>query len=703
MNSSDFAINVSKLLEFGRIKKVPTILQSEVDECGISCLAMVSSYYGNKINLPPLRRDSNFSNEGMKLIEVMNVANSLNLTSRALQCSLDDTAKLKLPCILHWELNHYVVLTDIIKGNYYINDPAIGRRILTTKQFSDSFTGIALELTPNSEFKTSDSRVVMGIGQLWNKLLGIKRSLFSLFILTIILQFFALLSPYYMQWVIDHVLLSHDMPLLAILALGFSLLKVIQIIVSSFRTWLIIRISSSLNIQMGANLFNHLLRLPISFFEKRHVGDIVSRFGSLNVIKQMISTGFVEGLIDGIMAIIVLIMMYIYSPILANLVVVIVFIYFLIQCFFYNPTRTIEEELINSEAKEDSIFLESVRGIQSLKLFTLEATRLNTWLNQYADVINVNIRKSKIGIFQNILTSLLFGLESILIVYIGAVTVMDGKLTVGMLLAFIAYKSHFISSISSFIGKCIAFKMLSLHLERLSDIALENEETKISSINSDFFGKSNGFLRVENLGFRYSEKSDWVFNGVSFEISPGECLAITGVSGCGKTTLMKVILGLLKPTEGKIYLDGVESSQWPLDLYRKKFSAVMQKDTLFSGTLIENITMFEQDYDENRLVDCCRMACILDDIRALPMGFRSLVGDMGSSFSGGQLQRVYLARALYRNPLILCLDESTSHLDMSNESLINENLKDTFFTKIIIAHREETISTADKIYRLDKI
>ncbi|HFG1900876.1 TPA: ABC transporter transmembrane domain-containing protein, partial [Vibrio cholerae] len=176
---------------------------------------------------------------------------------------------------------------------------------LTTKQFSDSFTGIALELTPNSEFKTSDSRVVMGIGQLWNKLLGIKRSLFSLFILTIILQFFALLSPYYMQWVIDHVLLSHDMPLLAILALGFSLLKVIQIIVSSFRTWLIIRISSSLNIQMGANLFNHLLRLPISFFEKRHVGDIISRFGSLNIIKQMISTGFVEGLIDGIMAIIV--------------------------------------------------------------------------------------------------------------------------------------------------------------------------------------------------------------------------------------------------------------------------------------------------------------------------------------------------------------------------------------------------------------
>lgn len=697
---SELGFNVEHLLDFTGSKRVPIVLQSEISECGLACLAMVSSFYGHIVNLTTLRNGYNFDNGVMELRQLIDASNKLDLSTRALKCDLDEMSKLRLPCILHWNLDHYVVLTKISNGKYHINDPSVGKLVVTKKKLSDSFTGIVLELTPNCDFKKEDNRVTMKLEQLWGKITGLKRSLLSLFALSMVIQVMALLAPYYMQWVVDSVLISNDQSFLLALAIGFMLLKLIQIAVSSFRSWFLVRLNSTLSIQMGANLFNHLVRLPISYFESRHVGDVVSRFGSLGTIRELITTGLVEGIIDGIMSIMVLIMMYIYSPILTSVVMSFLVTFFFVQYLFFNPNRTLEEEYIVSEAKEDSFFLESIRGIQTLKLFNQETNRLNSWLNKYADVMNIGIRQSKLSIIESAIVGILFGIESIIVIYLGAKIVMKGDMTVGMLLAFIAYKGYFISSMSSFVGKWISFKMMAIHLDRLSDITLESKEIS-GNLNVESSCPTRGHIKVVNLGFKYSNKSDWVFRNISFDLLAGESLAITGESGCGKSTLMKVILGLLKPTEGKVYLDGVDIEQLRLSDYRKKVCAVMQNDTLLSGTLAENITMFDPEIDSENLINSCDKACILDAINRLPLQFNTLVGDMGNVFSGGQLQRIYLARALYQKPIVLCLDESTSHLDHGCEKKINYNLKEINVTNIVIAHRIETIKSADRVISLD--
>lgn len=694
--------DITTLLSYSGKRRVPLIMQSEISECGLACLAMIASFYKYQVNLAPLRQNISLDSNGMNLKQLIEIASDLHLSSRALKCPIEDIKKLKLPCILHWNMDHFVVLTGVTKKAIYINDPANGKRKVDINELNEAFTGIALELTPTTSFKKKDVRIVMKINQLWEKISGLKRSLLALCSLSIVMQCAALLSPYYMQWVVDNVLLSNDKALLVTLAIGFSLLMCIQHGIEAFRSWLVLRFSSALNLQMGANLFHHLLRLPMSYFEKRHIGDITSRFGSLSAIRNILTTGLIEALIDGMTAIIVLIMMYLYNPMLATIVLGVVIISFLIQLLFYYPNRRITEESIIAEAKEDTTFLESIRAIQTIKLFTNESERQNTWLNRYADVINTNIRLGKLDIAEDTLNNIIFGLESIFVLYFGALIVMEGNLTIGMLLAFIAYKGQFTTSITRFIDNILSFKLLGLHLERLSDITLQEKEINQEKIKKD---NSNikGNIKLDNVSFRYSDSSNWILYNVSFEINEGESVAIVGPSGCGKTTLLKIILGLLKPTSGIIYLDGIDINHLSLNDYRKNFGAVMQNDALLSGTLLENITLFDAKYDEDLLIECCELSCIQDDIDTLPMGYHSLVGDMGSNFSGGQLQRIFLARALYKQPKILCLDESTSHLDKNNESWINENISDLSITRVVIAHRKETIESVDRIIDLEKI
>ena len=699
-NTSAKCSNPLQRLHYAYIKRVPLVMQSEVSECALACLAMVSGYYGLQINVASLRQMVVIGTQGMNLKQVMEIASQIKLTSRAVQCEVQELEQLTLPCIIHWDLNHFVVLTKVCNGKIDINDPAQGKRQLSTIEFARSFTGIALELHPSSNFKKQDKRESMRINQLWEKVHGLKRTLITLLMLSVVIQSAALVVPYYMQWVVDNVLLSHDKPLLIVLALGFALLSLIKTGVTAFRSWFVVRFSSALNIQMGANLFHHLIRLPNAYFEKRHVGDVVSRFSSINAIRDLLTTGIVEAFIDGLMASVVLIMMFLYSPLLTGIVLAVVGFSFVLQWLFYFPNRRITEESIVAEAKEDSHFLESIRAIQTIKLFSHETHRQNSWLNRYAEVINTDIQLGKLDIAETTLNDLIFGLEMVIVVYLGALIVIEGELTVGMLLAFIAYKNQFTTSTLAFIDKMLSFKLLTLHLERLSDITLHTQEDSPGQALLPLPVK--GHIKVDNVSFRYFDQAPWVLNQLSFEIAPGESIAITGESGCGKTTFLKLLLGLLTPTTGTIYLDGIDIQKLDKTTYRSHLGSVMQNDTLLSGTLSENITMFDSPYDEERLKESCRHANILAEIQRLPLGFYSLVGDMGSSFSGGQLQRIFLARALYKQPKILCLDESTSHLDANNEAMINQHVQQLNITRIIIAHRAETIASATRTIHLEK-
>lgn len=704
------------MLNFSYRNFVPLVLQSEIAECGLACLTMISNYHGHKLDISAMRKHYKAELKGMSLPQVIELGDSLGLASRALQCSIDETNKLQTPCILHWDMNHFVVLTKVSgKGNsakFSINDPAFGKRTLTTEEFSKHFTGVCLELTPTSKFEIKEEKTKMKFTQLWSSMSGLKSGLVKLVVLSLVLQLFALMTPYYLQWVVDEVLISFDKPLLTVLAIGFALMAIISVVTNAVRSWLILRLSSLLNMQMGVNLLRHLLRLPMNYFESRHVGDIVSRFGSLAQIRERITTGFVETFVDGAMAITVLVMMALYSFKLTAVVLAAIALYTLVRLVLYRPLHQATEEMIQISAKEQSNFLENIRGIQTIKLFGNESQRQGIWQNRYAEVINSEIRLGRLNISFDSFNKLLFGLENVLVIYFAAIMVMANSLTVGMVLAFIAYKGQLTTRFANLIEQIIQFKIMRLHLDRISDIALTEQEANLEGealyLASDITTENTseekhlkGQLSIENICFSYGEEQTPILNNVNLDLNAGESIAITGASGAGKTTLMKIMLGLLQPTSGKVLLDGKDISQLGLKNYRKQIAAVMQNDTLLAGSIADNISFFDPHPNYLKIEQCAHLAAIHEDISKMTMGYNSHVGDMGSNLSGGQVQRLLLARALYQSPCVLFMDEATSHLDKDNEAKISEQIQHLPMTRIMIAHRQETINMAEQVYHLE--
>ncbi|MEO3877470.1 peptidase domain-containing ABC transporter [Rheinheimera fenheensis] len=673
------------------------IYQSEAAECGLACVTMIAGHHGHQLDLATVRSRFSVSLKGTNLQHLLQLADQLNLAGRALRLELDELRMLSLPCILHWNMNHFVVLKKVCKQHIVILDPAVGERRVPLSEVSDSFSGIALELQPSSEFQPRDEKVRLGLTTFWQRIQGLGPALAKIFLLSVLLQVFVLAAPYYLQLVVDDVLVSMDKPLLSVLALGFGLLMLVRVVTQALRSWLVLYLGSTMSMQMATNLFRHLVHLPMSYFEKRHIGDVVSRFGSLNSVRELLTTSLVEGLIDGIMAVGVLVMMYLYSPLLAGVVLSAVLLYALLRWLLYKPMRERTEASIMASAKEQSNFMETVRGMQSVKLFGKQSQRLSIWQNRYAESVNQQFLLGKWQVSYQTINQLLFGVENTLVVMLGALAVINGSLSVGMLFAFMTYKSQFTERTASLIEKLVQLFMTRLHLERLADIALTEKE---SDKAAGAYHEISGQISVEKLAYRYSATEPLLFDNLTFSIASGESVAIIGPSGAGKTTLAKVMLGLLPAAEGKVLVDGIDIRHLGQLHFRQQVAAVMQQDQLLSGSLAENIAFFDPDIDLERVQQCAVMAGIHRDITAMPMGYNALIGDMGSSLSGGQRQRLYLARALYKRPKILFLDEATSSLDIQLESHVNKAIKTLCITRIIIAHRPETISSADRVLLL---
>ncbi|WP_394174588.1 peptidase domain-containing ABC transporter [Thalassotalea litorea] len=696
----------ASVLNFSMSRKVPLILQTEIAECGLACIAMIANYFGHTLDMASMRKRQSVGTTGMTLQQMIALAEQLQLSCRALQCPLEDVGKLKLPCVLHWDMNHFVVLSRVSgngnKAHFHIHDPGKGCYRVTRKQFSQHFTGICLELTPTASFVQQQEKSRLKFFQLWSKSTGILPGVAKLLSLSLILQFFTLLTPYYMQWVVDEVLVSFDQSFLAVLALGFGLLVLFSSIVTVARSWLILRLSSALNLQMGINLMAHLLRLPMAFFEARHIGDLVSRFGSLAHIRERITTGLVTTMVDGVMSVALLIMMFVYSVKLTFIVIAIVGVYALIRFSLYRPLNRVSEELIQSCAKEQSHFLETARGMQTIKLFAQESSRQDIWQNKYVDVINHEIRLGRLNISFDTSNKFLFGMENVVVIFLAAGMVMSATLTVGMLLAFIAYKNQFTARMIGLIEQIIQFKMMRLHLDRIADIALYEEEKHRQG--SQPLSSLKGELKLVNVSFCYQQTGKAnrpLLDNINLTVLPGESIAISGPSGAGKSTLMKIMLGLLQPTSGAVLLDGQDITRLGLLNYRRHIAGVLQEDTLLSGSIADNICFFDPNPSMLRIEQCARAAAIHKDIQKMTMGYHSVVGDMGATLSGGQMQRVLLARALYKQPAILFMDEATSHLDNVNEKEISEQLARLEMTRVAIAHRQETLNCAETLYELN--
>jgi ATP-binding cassette, subfamily B, bacterial CvaB/MchF/RaxB len=688
-------------LSFTGRGRLPLIRQSEAAECGLACLAMVASYYGHRIDLNTLRRRFPVSLNGVTLRALIGVANQLQLAARPLRFELDHLRQLRLPAVVHWDMSHFVVLKFVTRNRIEVHDPAAGTRSLTVREASKHLTGVALELSPTADFTRKDERARLPLSVFWTHLHGSGHALVQVFVLSVILQLFVLAAPFYMQITVDEVIARGDIDLLLVLALGFGLLTILRAAASVIRSWVLLLVQNLVQFQLGARLFRHLIRLPMSFFEKRHIGDILSRFTSLQPIRNLIAENMVAAVLDGAMAVLTLTMIFVYSVQLALVVLTAFALYSTVRLALYRVIWLRTEETIQASAQENSTFIETLRAVQSLKLFNRESEREAQWLNRYADVANANIRLGRAKIAFSTLNDLIFGLETIVTVYLAARFALANYLTVGMVFAFMSYRQNFIDKAVQLVEKGLDFRILGLHLERLSDIALTPREPGHDaplSYSRPIFGK----VELRHVCFRYSDADPLVLEDVNLTIEPGEFVSIMGPSGGGKTTLMKIMLGLLEPTSGDVLIDGIPLSTIGARAFREQVAAVMQEDQLLSGSIADNICFFEPEFDADRMIQCARLAAIHDEIMAMPMTYNSLIGDMGSSLSGGQKQRLLLARALYREPRILFLDEGTAHLDLENERHISQRLSALSMTRVSIAHRPDIAEGASRLVVLAK-
>ena len=676
-------------------RRLPMILQTEAAECGLACLAMVAAHHGLRSDLPTLRQRFSVSLKGATMADLVRLADRLQLNARALRAEMEHLPELALPCVLHWDLNHFVVLKEVRRGVAVIHDPARGVRRLPLAEVSKHFTGIVLELAPQAEFKPHTDRQNVSLRQLLGRVTGLKRSLLQIFTLAVALEAFTLLSPFFLQWVVDSVLLSADRDLLVTLGVGFALLVLIQVGASAIRSWAVLHLSATLNLQWLSNVFAHLMRLPVAWFEKRHTGDVMSRFGAVQKIQQTLTTSFVESVLDGLLVVVTLAMMLVYSGTLTAIAFASVTVYALLRWAFFRPLREATEESIIFEAKRSSHFLESLRGVQSIKLFNRQEDRQARFMNLVVDAMNANIATRKLDLMFSVLHKLVFGLERIAIVWVGALLVMDHIFSVGMLFAFIAYKEQFAQRVSALIDKVVELKMLKLQGERLADIVLTPPEPQADLAQPLPAGRAS--LELRDVSFAYSESEPEVLRHLNLTIEPGESVAIVGPSGCGKTTLLKLMLGVHAPQTGEIRVGGIALRQLGLRAWRDMIGTVMQDDQLFAGSIADNISFFDPEADTTWITQCARIAAVVDEIEAMPMGFHTLIGDMGASISGGQKQRILLARALYKRPKLLFLDEATSALDVEREREVNQAIRQLELTRIIVAHRPETIATASRV------
>ena len=695
MNSLELKALMQKL-NFGFRRKVPQIIQTEAAECGLACVAMVCGFHGLQTDLLSLRQQFDVSTRGVTLKTLMNITGQLHLKSRALQVDINEISALKTPCILHWDMNHFVVLVSSNKGKILVHDPAFGKRTLSMQEVSAHFTGVALELWPDAEFSQDKKLNRLNLRRMIGNVSGLFATLTKLFCFSLLIESVNLLLPVGMQLVMDHVIPAQDANLLTLICLGLLFFVFFRTGISILKSWTQLVMSTLIDVQWKARLFDHLLALPVSYFEKRKLGDIQSRFTSLDTLRTTLTTNVVNSLMDGIMSVGLIMMMALYGGWLVWIILGFTVLYSLFRLVTYPRYRQISEEQLVKSARASSHFMETLYGMGTLKALGLSSNRAQRWLNMNIDTANANVRKTRFEMLFSGGNTLISTLDQILLLWLGASQVIDGHMTLGMFVAFNTYRGQFSERAANLLNMILQLRMLSLHSERIADIALTEVEHNLPARGLLQAGEAAS-LEVDNVSFQYDLLTAPLIKSLFMTVAAGESVAITGPSGQGKTTLMKLLAGLLLPTSGEIRLNGMDISKVGVNNYRSCIACVLQEDTLFAGSIAENIAGFEEVREPAHLLDCAVRCCIHDDILRMPMGYETLISELGGSLSGGQKQRLLIARALYRRPGILFLDEATSHLDVENETRINAAISALKITRIIIAHRPSTIASADRV------
>ncbi|HEJ8088845.1 TPA: peptidase domain-containing ABC transporter [Serratia liquefaciens] len=682
--------------------RVPLVHQTESSECGLACLAMVCGHYGKNVDLISLRQQFNLSARGATLAGVTGIATQLGMATRALSLELDELSVLKTPCILHWDFNHFVVLVSVRHNRFVLHDPVRGRRTVGLSEMSQYFTGVVLEVWPVAEFTAETVKNRVKLSELVRNVHGIKGTLTKIFFLALVIEAINLVIPIGTQLVMDHAIPAGDKGLLTLICAGLMFFILLQAAVSMVRAWSSLVMGTLINVQWQSGLFGHLLRLPLAYFERRKLGDIQSRFDSLDTLRETFTTSVVGAIMDSIMVVGVLMMLVLYGGYLTWIVLGFTAVYVLIRLLTYGYYRQLSEEALIRDARASSYFMETLYGIATVKMQGMSERRGSNWLNLEVDTINTGIKITKLDMLFGGVNTFVAACDQVVILWLCTSLVIDNQMTIGMFMAFGSFRGQFSERVASLTSFLLQLRMMSLHNERIADIALHDREAKKPDMAIEVDMRPVG-LETYDLSYRYDRQSAPVFSDLSIRIAPGESVAIIGPSGAGKTTLMKVLCGLFKPDAGKVIVGGTDIQHLGMNNYHRMIGCVMQDDKLFSGSLRENICGFVDNIDEVWMKECAKASYIHDVIMTMPMGYETLVGELGTGLSGGQKQRIFIARALYRKPGILFMDEATSALDNESEHYVNKAIRDLNITRVVIAHRGSTIASSDRVIDIGKI
>lgn len=654
---------------------------------------MIANYFGIATDLTGLRRASEVSLKGATLISITACCKNLGLTTRSVRCELSELGKLRMPCILHWRFNHFVVLKAVRKGVIVIHDPARGEVFEKLAAANSAFTGIALEVMAAPRFRHAQSLKALKLADLVPRDAGLSRQFAAGLMLALICEILLLATPFYLQLVIDQVLAKGDHYLLNTLAVAFCILLVIHVMANVMRQLTFHYIGHVSVFDISSRILHRLLMLPMRFFRSRELGDIQHRVQSLGRIQGFIVQSIPALVLDTVFVILISALMMLYDVQLTFLMIAALGLWCVWRILIVPVSLRLSNDIAQAESSVQTHFLETLRAVQSIKVANGESQRESEWKNLYADATNSRIRASNLQVVDSAVRQTLFQGARIATIYLLAVRGLDGQISIGMISAYVAYLGMFSTRSAGIVDRILEYRLLDVPLHRLADIVFSEEEPAAPVSNRLPLGS----IEFREVDFSYSKDEPAILRACSAHFREHEMTAIAGPSGVGKSTLLHLIAGNELASDGQLIIGGRPACHWqPQDL-RSQMAVVLQGDTLLKGSVAENIALFDDAMDRPRVRDAAKRACIHTDIESLPMGYETRIGDLGSALSRGQMQRILLARAYYRRPALLLLDEATSGLDYQLEKDVIAALSKIDATIIVVTHSDLMLQAADKV------
>ncbi|KVE39949.1 peptidase domain-containing ABC transporter [Burkholderia sp. TSV86] len=682
-------------------KKVRPILQDEVTECGLACIAMIATWHGRDTTLRTLRNRYPVKiDSGLSFFELMEIANDLGLRSRGLQFEANEIDALKLPCILHWGMNHFVVLTKVGYGNVHIVDPALGETKMPLAQALSQITGYALELNPDIGFKHSDTTDRIRLRDYLNGLTGIRKSLLIGVGAGIATQLLLLLGPSYVQLTIDEALKKTDIDILYLLTILFSIVFLFDTLYSNLVGNIKSYLRNIISQQLSSNMVGHLARLPIGYYLFHNTGDSISRVSSMSEVGRFLVDGLIGGLLNIVTCVLTLVLMLYYSPVLAGISLAGMVLFALSRLAIQPQLQDAMSQILTRGAEADALLIENIRSAHSIKLLSAETSRSNLWVNAFTQKLQAIRQQERLQLLFDAISKGIVHVEQLVIVTYGAWLVMHGQSTIGVIYAFIQYKNLFADKFIDSIQLYVRRKVLQVHMDRVADVLQTETEEPAPDAAVRSVEQFDGSLSIRSLSYTPKGGRRAILENINLDVPAGSKIAIVGRTGSGKTTLLNLICGLYKPAPNMLFVGGVDLSEVNLRLYRKHIAAVTQSDQLFRGTIRDNITNFAPAPRLGSMFEAARLACIDRDIDMLDNRYDTPLGDTQKFLSAGQMQRLLIARALYCEPRLLILDEFSSNLDQATTHEICRNVLTLPCTIVLVTHDASILSMVDRIYEM---